>query len=97
MPAAGGGYFRHLPYALTQAAFRQHTVRGVSGTFYIHSWEFDPNQPRVSVSWLTKLRHYRGLTVTLSRLEKLLSEFRFTSAARRFSAETELTAPSATP
>ena len=82
VPAAGGGYFRQLPYALTRAAFRQHNARGVSGTFYIHTWEFDANQPRVSVPWLTKLRHYRGLSVTLSRLDRLLSEFRFTSVAR---------------
>lgn len=88
VPAAGGGYFRQLPYALTRAAFRQHSVRGVPGTFYIHTWEFDPEQPRVSVPWLTKLRHYRGLSVTLSRLEQLLTEFRFTSVARRLRAGT---------
>lgn len=85
LPAAGGGYFRQLPYALTRAAFRQHGVRGVPGTFYIHTWEFDPDQPRVSVPWLTRLRHYRGLSGTLPRLERLLSEFRFTSVSRRMS------------
>jgi polysaccharide deacetylase family protein (PEP-CTERM system associated) len=83
LPGAGGGYFRQLPYALTRAAFRQHAACGVPGTFYIHSWEFDSEQPRVSVPWLTRLRHYRGLSVTLPRLEQLLSEFRFTSVARR--------------
>lgn len=88
VPAAGGGYFRQLPYALTRAAFRQHSHRGISGTFYIHSWEFDPDQPRVSVPWLTRLRHYRGLSRTLARLGQLLSEFRFTSVARRLSSET---------
>jgi polysaccharide deacetylase family protein (PEP-CTERM system associated) len=88
VPAAGGGYFRQLPYALTRAAFRQHDHRGVCGTFYIHTWEFDPDQPRVSVPWLTRLRHYRGLSRTLSRLAQLLSEFRFTSVARRLSSET---------
>jgi polysaccharide deacetylase family protein (PEP-CTERM system associated) len=88
VPAAGGGYFRQLPYALTRAAFRQHSNRGVSGTFYIHTWEFDADQPRVPVPWLTRLRHYRGLSRTLSRLGQLLSEFRFTSVARRLSANT---------
>jgi polysaccharide deacetylase family protein (PEP-CTERM system associated) len=85
LPAAGGAYLRQLPYALTRAAFRQHTSRSVPGTFYIHSWEFDPDQPRMSVPWLTRLRHYRGLSGTLSRLERLLSEFRFTSVARQLS------------
>jgi polysaccharide deacetylase family protein (PEP-CTERM system associated) len=83
VPAAGGAYFRQLPYVLTRAAFRQHSDRGIPGTFYIHTWEYDPDQPRVPVRWLTKLRHYRGLTGTLSRLDQLLSEFRFTSVARR--------------
>jgi polysaccharide deacetylase family protein (PEP-CTERM system associated) len=83
LPAAGGGYLRHLPYAFTRKAFEQYGIRGASGTFYIHTWEFDQDQPRMAVSWLTKLRHYRGLGVTFSRLERLLSEFRFTSVSRR--------------
>jgi UDP-N-acetylglucosamine 2-epimerase (non-hydrolysing) len=85
LPAAGGGYFRHLPYALTQQAFRQHSSRGVSGTFYIHPWEIDDGQPRVPASWLTRVRHYRGLSTTLPRLERLLRDFRFTSIARGMS------------
>lgn len=89
LPAAGGGYLRHLPYALTRKAFKQHSSRGVPGTFYVHTWEFDHDQPRMAVSWLTKLRHYRGLGVTLSRLERLLSEFRFTSVSRRTSLDSQ--------
>lgn len=89
LPAAGGGYFRHLPYALTRIAFRQHATRGVPGTFYIHTWEFDDEQPRVSVPWLTKVRHYRGMSGTFSRLERLLSDFRFTSISRRMSVDPE--------
>lgn len=83
LPAAGGGYFRHFPYALTRRAFQQHTARGIAGTFYIHTWEVDQDQPRLPVSWLTRMRHYHGLSLTHSRLERLLSEFRFTSVARR--------------
>lgn len=83
LPAAGGGYFRHFPYGITRQAFQQHTNRGVSGTFYIHTWEIDQDQPRIRVPWVTRMRHYHGLNGTLSRLERLLSEFRFTSVARR--------------
>src|SRR5436309_808027 len=36
LPAAGGAYFRLLPYRVVRAAFRQYEHRGVSGTFYIH-------------------------------------------------------------
>jgi polysaccharide deacetylase family protein (PEP-CTERM system associated) len=82
LPAAGGGYFRLLPYALTRRAFREHTNAGIPGTFYIHPWELDPQQPRIARSWLTRVRHYGGLASTESRLELLLSEFSFTSVAQ---------------
>ena len=78
-PAAGGGYFRQLPYALTRAAFRDCTRRDVPGTFYVHPWELDPDQPRLPVSWSARARHYGGLKRTAPRLERLLTEFRFNS------------------
>ena len=83
-PAAGGAYFRQLPYALTRRALRDYRDRGVAGVFYIHPWELDPEQPRLSVSWLAGIRHYRGLERARPRLDRLLAEFRFTSVARRF-------------
>jgi polysaccharide deacetylase family protein (PEP-CTERM system associated) len=76
-PAGGGAYFRHLPYALVQSALRSAERRGVPGTFYIHPWEVDSNQPRLRTSFLTAIRHYGGLTRTVPRLERLLSSFRF--------------------
>ena len=77
LPAAGGGYFRLLPYGLVRAALRQSEGRGVPGTFYIHPWEIDPDQPWIDAPWLTRARHYGGLRKTLPRLERLLTEFRF--------------------
>lgn len=77
LPAGGGGYFRLLPYALTQAAFTQAERRNVPATFYIHPWELDVDQPRVKVSPLTRVRHYGGLRRTAPRLERLLGTFRF--------------------
>jgi hypothetical protein len=82
LPAAGGAYFRLFPYALTRLALRQKEERGVPGVFYLHPWEVDPEQPRLPVGRLTRVRHYGGLRRTLPRLERLLAEFRFTSVAR---------------
>jgi polysaccharide deacetylase family protein (PEP-CTERM system associated) len=79
LPAAGGAYFRLLPYALARAALRDCAERGVPGMFYVHPWEVDPDQPRVTVSWSAGVRHYGGLSSTLPRLERLLAEFRFNS------------------
>jgi polysaccharide deacetylase family protein (PEP-CTERM system associated) len=79
LPAAGGAYFRLLPYGVVRAALQQCERSGVPGTFYIHPWEIDPAQPRLDVSWLTRVRHYGGLWRTAGRLERLLAEFRFTA------------------
>lgn len=77
LPAAGGAYFRLLPYALVRSALRDCEARGVAGTFYIHPWEVDPDQPRLPVSRLTRIRHYGGLRRTTTRLTTLLRDFRF--------------------
>ncbi|HJP60834.1 MAG TPA: XrtA system polysaccharide deacetylase [Gemmatimonadaceae bacterium] len=77
VPAAGGGYLRLLPPALTHRAFAEATARKEPATFYIHPWEIDHLQPRLPVSQLNHIRHYTGLKRTLYRIEKLLREFRF--------------------
>lgn len=81
IPAAGGGYMRQFPFGLIRRAFREAGQRGEPGTFYIHPWELDPQQPRLPVSRLTYVRHYRGLATTAVKLEKLLTEFAFRSIA----------------
>jgi len=81
LPAAGGAYFRLFPYALVRAALRQSEARGAPGTIYIHPWELDPDQPRLPVPWLVRLRHYGGLEGTRERLRRLLREFRFVPIA----------------
>lgn len=98
LPAAGGGYFRHFPYAFTRRAFREYEDNGVPGVFYIHPWELDPAQPTLEVGWLTRRRHYGGLEQTVGRLRQLLSEFRFTSIERKLEeCESELLPATAAP
>jgi polysaccharide deacetylase family protein (PEP-CTERM system associated) len=77
IPAAGGAYFRLLPYRLVQTALREAERRGAPATFYIHPWELDPGQPRIATAPWTSARHYGGLSRTVPRLERLLGEFRF--------------------
>jgi len=60
-----------------RAALRQNERRGAAGTFYIHPWEIDPEQPRFAVPWSTRVRHYGGLRGTSRQLDRLLAEFRF--------------------
>jgi polysaccharide deacetylase family protein (PEP-CTERM system associated) len=79
IPAGGGAYFRIFPYGVIRAAFRDCERRGAPGTFYLHPWELDPDQPRLAAPLAARLRHYTGLRTAGRRLERLLSEFRFTA------------------
>jgi polysaccharide deacetylase family protein (PEP-CTERM system associated) len=76
----GGGYFRLLPYAATRAAIeRCNTREGRPAVFYVHPWEFDPEQPRMAAPLVSRLRHYAGLSKTARRFRRLLRDFRFGS------------------
>jgi polysaccharide deacetylase family protein (PEP-CTERM system associated) len=86
VPAAGGGYLRQFPLAVIRRAFREASERSEPATFYIHPWEIDSDQPRLPVSALNRLRHYRGLDGTLARVDQLLDEFRFGAIASYFPA-----------
>jgi polysaccharide deacetylase family protein (PEP-CTERM system associated) len=81
VPAAGGGYLRQFPLAVIRRAFREANERGDSATFYIHPWEIDPDQPRLAVSQINRIRHYRGLDGALERVERMLEEFSFDTIA----------------
>ena len=80
VPVSGGGYFRILPYWLTRAGLRQINEQGGRPfTFYMHPWELDPGQPRISVGWFSRFRHYTNLSVCEARLRRILSEFAFST------------------
>jgi len=81
VPAAGGGYLRQFPLAIIRRAFREASERCEPATFYIHPWEIDPGQPRLPVSALNRLRHYRGLRGAMERIDLILEEFDFTTIA----------------
>lgn len=79
VPIAGGGYFRLFPYAFTKWGLRRiNRVEQRSFVFYIHPWEIDPGQPRMSDAGLrSRFRHYLNLHRTEARFRALLKDFRF--------------------
>ena len=79
LPSGGGGYFRLLPYALSRWMLRRvNRHDGEAAVFYFHPWEIDPEQPRVAgVNAKTRFRHYVNIARTESRLQSLLSDFRW--------------------
>jgi polysaccharide deacetylase family protein (PEP-CTERM system associated) len=82
LPVGGGGYFRLLPVSWTSAALSGLEKRGRPAAFYLHPWEFDPDQPRCPAPWHKKFRHYLNLDRTLPRLESLLQRFHFGTMAQ---------------
>lgn len=79
-PVGGGGYFRILPYAITRRLLSKiNKDSGQPFSFYLHPWEIDVDQPRISAGWKSRFRHYRNLDKCEGRLRRLLGEFSFTT------------------
>jgi polysaccharide deacetylase family protein (PEP-CTERM system associated) len=77
MPVGGGGYFRLCSYSWTRRALAAINADRRPFAVYLHPWEFDPDQPRISVPWARRFKHYVNLHRTEPRFARLLSEFRF--------------------
>lgn len=86
LPCGGGGYFRLYPYLVSRWAFnRLNHIEGVSGIFYFHPWEIDPEQPRIpGLSAKTRFRHYLNLARMEARWRRLLSDFHWDRMDRIF-------------
>ena len=77
-PCGGGGYFRLLPYAVSEMALARVNREGRSCVFYVHPWEVDPGQPRISAAPLkSRLRHYMNLDKVQPQLARLLKSFKW--------------------
>ena len=72
LPISGGGYFRLYPGALFRRLVRRAISRDGHYVMYLHSWEFDPAQPRVRLGQVSRFRHYNNLDKTRARTDRLL-------------------------
>lgn len=81
IPIAGGGYFRFFPYAFTKWGLKRiNRIEKRPFVFYLHPWEFDPDQPRIKgIRMKSCFRHYLNLDKTEYRFKQLLSDFQFSS------------------
>jgi polysaccharide deacetylase family protein (PEP-CTERM system associated) len=77
VPFGGGCFFRAFPYPLIAHFMRQCGRQGRPAMFYLHPWEIDPDQPRISMPVTDRLRHYVNLHKTFDRLDRLLTDFSF--------------------
>ncbi len=77
LPAAGGGWFRLLPYEVSRWMLnRVNAQDNAPCMFYFHPWEVDHEQPRLQgLSAKTRFRHYVNLKHMQGRLRRLLKDF----------------------
>ena len=78
LPVAGGGSLRILPMWYTRWALcRIRQREGRPAVVYLHPWELDPEQPRLSGTLKAKLRHYFNLGRMDRRVRELLRTGQF--------------------
>ncbi len=89
LPAAGGGWFRLLPYEVSRWMLRRVNAQDQAPCmFYFHPWELDAGQPRQrGISAKTRFRHYVNLQRMPGRLRQLLNDFEWDRVDRVFLAD----------
>lgn len=88
IPVGGGGYLRLFPYWSTKRQLRAIEADGNSFCVYIHPWEFDLGQPRLSAPWRQNVRHRIGTATMAGKLRQLLADFQFSTIDSLLSNET---------
>jgi polysaccharide deacetylase family protein (PEP-CTERM system associated) len=89
LPAAGGGWFRLLPYRVSRWMLERVNAQDRAPCmFYFHPWEVDPEQPvQRGISAKTRFRHYVNLQRMQGRLRQLLKDFEWDRVDRVYLAE----------
>jgi polysaccharide deacetylase family protein (PEP-CTERM system associated) len=79
-PVGGGAYLRLLPYRYTAAGVRKlNAEERQPACLYFHPWEIDPDQPKLATSLIARMRTYTGLRTMTGKIDRLLSEFQFST------------------
>ena len=72
---SGGGFFRLLPYALSNWGVGRANDAHRPAVFYFHPWDMDPGQPFVRDAPLrSKMRHYPNLARMAGKLRRLIAD-----------------------
>ena len=80
VPVGGGAYLRMLPYRYTAAGIRRiNKVEAQPACIYFHPWELDTRQPRLASGFISRVRTYTGLGGMEGKLNRLMTEFQFST------------------
>jgi hypothetical protein len=78
-PIGGGFYVRTWPYRLTQLGIKQLNRERQPAIMYMHPWELDTEQLYNRVTLRERITHYHGRRGLARKLERLFTDFAFTS------------------
>jgi polysaccharide deacetylase family protein (PEP-CTERM system associated) len=79
-PIGGGAYLRLLPYRYTAAGIRRvNREEQQPVCLYFHPWEIDPGIPHLATGLVSELRTYSGISGMSQKLNRLLTDFDFTT------------------
>lgn len=76
LPFAGGLFLRMMPKGFITKALAQVNQKR-PGMVYVHPWEIDCRQPRISKPYYVAVTHYGNLGSTIPKLKMLLEGFEF--------------------
>jgi len=80
LPVSGGFYLRFLPVKTSLSSIGNYEKKNLPSTIYVHSWELTPEYiPKISLPFKEKFVTYHNIQKTLSRLEKILTKYSFSS------------------
>lgn len=92
-PVGGGAYLRLLPYRYTAAGIRRMNRDGLPACMYFHPWELDGAQPRLARGFVARVRTYGGVRSMPKKLERLFTDFEFTTLTAVHPAAPKTTPP----
>lgn len=78
IPAAGGFYLRSAP-RIVKRTIEKLNRSGAPAVIYVHSWELDPQIPKLKLGFYSSFVTYHNIDETEEKLRHLLSNFDFTS------------------
>lgn len=79
LPMAGGFYLRFFPLRLITRSIKKAIKDERPAVVFIHTWELDPDTPKLKLGLYKSFVTYHNLEKTESRLEQTLSKFEFAS------------------
>jgi polysaccharide deacetylase family protein (PEP-CTERM system associated) len=76
---SGGGYLRLLPYFIIKKKIVSFNKQKNPVMVYLHPRDFDPDTPRLKMSFYRTLKCYINLNSTQKKFDQLLEDFDFTT------------------